>query len=48
MFGVLLAALFAWQLHYDGRLRMRNVMLALALVAVASLATGYGAWVASR
>ena len=35
--GVLLACWFAWQLHEEGKTTTRNIMLALAVLGVASL-----------
>ena len=43
-FGVLLACFFAWQLHNEGRTGMRNVMLALALLALLPPLLGIWLW----
>ena len=42
--GVLLACWFAWQLHEEGRFAMRNVMLALAALALFSLTHPFWFW----
>jgi hypothetical protein len=42
--GVLLDSWFAWQLHQEGRLGMRNAMLALAVLGVVSLMEPFWLW----
>jgi hypothetical protein len=43
-FGVLAACFFAWQLHGDGRIAMRNVMLGLATLALVPIIFGFPGW----
>ena|SRR2546423_1160362 len=44
LFGVPLAAFFAWQLHGGGRTTARNLMLAVLVLAVVPLVTDVYPW----
>src|SRR5437763_5150480 len=44
VFGVLIACWFAWHAHGQGRTGMRNLMLAIAVLAALPLITGVSLW----
>ena len=44
LFGFALAAWFAWHMHNEGSHTARNLMIAVAVIAVLPLVTGYSVW----
>jgi hypothetical protein len=44
LFGLVLASWFTWQLHNEGRIGTRNLMLAVVAIAAIPLLTGYSLW----
>ena len=44
LFGLALAAWFAWQMHNEGSHTARNLMIAVAVIAALPLLTGYSVW----